>query len=180
MDGRRETDCGGGGDGQDLSNDLLTKLQQRVALQLPSVRSQVSDWFAEMASQPKRDHYDPCTDVAGVDGRSALPELCVLSKLLHVQKLGDVDFDQLYRAYDDLADRFYSRSFSYDNMRWTNRQLTSDWLQQADQLIDLQPCLEQSVRIVQRYRVSSTTRDCSIMITFQRVSNQSVLPFSFI
>ena len=69
-------------------------------------------------------------------------------------------------------------------MRWTHPQCTADWLlspppaaDAADagdsdaEDVDLQP----AIRLVQRYRISSTFRDCSIMISFQRIARPCVI-----
>ena len=88
--------------------------------------------------------------------------------MLRVQSLGDVDFGRLYDAYDALVDRFMDGSFPYDQMRWTHPRMTADWLlsappEEEDRTI-------QDALLVQRYRISSTARDCSVMIAFQRLS----------
>ena len=100
-----------------------------------------------------------------------LPSRSVLCRLLRVQSLGDVDFERLYDAYDALVGRFRDGSMPYDTMRWTHPHTgTADWLlsqeKTTDQTMD-------DVRLVQRYRISSTTRDCSIMIAFQRLDSSS-------
>lgn len=86
--------------------------------------------------------------------------------MLRVQSLGDVDFARLYDAYDALVDRFTDGSFSYDQVRWTHPRMTVDWLLSAAELDHT----IQDVQLVQRYRISSTARDCSIMIAFQRLT----------
>jgi hypothetical protein len=100
-----------------------------------------------------------------------LPSRSVLCRLLRVQSLGDVDFERLYDAYYALVGRFRDGSMPYDTMRWTHPHTgTADWLlsqeKTTDQTMD-------DVRLVQRYRISSTTRDCSIMIAFQRLDSSS-------
>ena len=91
---------------------------------------------------------------------SCLDPKSVLCRLLRVQSLGDVDFERLYAAYDDLVARFRDGSLPYDKMRWTHPHMTADWVQSDGQ---------DDIRLVQRYRISSTARDCSIMIAFQRL-----------
>lgn len=114
------------------------------------------DWNA-LIKDERRDHSLPCLPPLS----QCLPSKSVLCRLLRVQSLGDVDFERLYAAYDDLVDRFRDGSVPYDTMRWTHPHMTADWLQNGDDQDD--------VRLVQRYRISSTTRDCSIMIAFQRL-----------
>ena len=141
----------------------------------------VQQWFNEAQAQ-ERNHVDRC--VASV---AALPANCVLARLLDVQSLGDVDFTTLYDAYDAMVKRFVDDSFSYDNMRWTHPQMTADWLSAAtaaaaaaavtEDVEEVVPptidmALQESIRLVQRYRISSTSRDCSIMIAFQRIHQQ--------
>ena len=118
-------------------------------------RSVPVDWAAVM--QERRDHHLPCQP----PNANPLVQDSILSKLLKVQSLGDVDFSHLYGAYDTLVDRFHDGSQSYEKMRWTHPQMTADWLTATD---------EDDIRLVQRYRISSTTRDCSVMITFQHVN----------
>lgn len=103
----------------------------------------------------RRDHFSPCDSA-----RCQLAAGCVLSRLWRVQSLGNVQFERLYDAYDALADRMRAATFSYDQLRWTEETMTPEWLAADD---------ESHVKLVQRYRISSTTRDCSIMITFQRL-----------
>jgi hypothetical protein len=129
------------------NEDIETTIQ-------PKDRSVPVDWAAVM--QERRDHHMPCQS----PNTSPLVQGSILSKLLRVQSLGDVDFGRLYGAYDTLVDRFHDGSQSYDKMRWTHPQMTADWLTATD---------EDDIRLVQRYRISSTTRDCSVMITFQHV-----------
>lgn len=134
--------------------------------------AQIEEWFNE-AQAEERNHADRCVATGSKD--SALPANCVLSKLLHVQSLGDVDFATLYAAYDQMVKRFIDDSFSYDNMRWTHPQMTADWLGAPvteDVLPHMDMSLQESIRLVQRYRISSTSRDCSIMIAFQRIRHQ--------
>lgn len=109
--------------------------------------------------QERRDHHLPCQP----PNANPLVQDSILSKLLKVQSLGDVDFGHLYGAYDTLVDRFHDGSQSYEKMRWTHPQMTADWLTATD---------EDDIRLVQRYRISSTTRDCSVMITFQHVNEK--------
>ena len=137
---------------------------------LPSGQ-QMDEWMSQVLAQKDRDHTKPCLPPATI-----LSPSCVLYKLLQVQSLGDVDFQKLYAAYEDLVDRFRDGSYSYDQMRWTHPQVTADWLtgrsvgREAPTYAESDDPIQESVRLVQRYRISSTTRDCSIMITFQRIS----------
>lgn len=125
------------------------------------VQREKMDWASW--TEERRDHYLPCVPPQ----KGLLPGRCVLAKLLGVQSLGDVDFERLYLAYDQLVARFLDDSLPYDRMRWTHPEMTADWLTDengtSDSVVD-------DVRLVQRYRISSTTRDCSIMITFQRMT----------
>lgn len=125
-----------------------------------TVQLEENDWNS-LIREEKRDHSLPC-----LGPLSCLWSRSVLSRLLKVQSLGDVDFGRLYAAYDDLVVRFRDGSLPYDKMRWTHPHMTADWLLNEDP-ID-QPM--DDVRLVQRYRISSTTRDCSIMLTFQRLA----------
>lgn len=135
-------------------------------------RANVDNWFNAINEQKKRNHLDACQATTRT---TRLPADCVLSKVLHVQSLGDVDFGRLYAAYDRLVDCFRDQSFSYENLRWTHPQMTAQWLddvQTKHVLPHVDVTLQESVRLVQRYRISSTSRDCSIMITFQRIKQQ--------
>ncbi|XP_046462392.1 inositol-pentakisphosphate 2-kinase-like isoform X1 [Daphnia pulex] len=139
--------------------------------------SELEDWNALMREQ-RGDHSLPCLPPVVVTTpecndswllgscNTRLPSRSVLCRLLRVQSLGDVDFERLYDAYDALVGRFRDGSVPYETMRWTHPHTgTADWLlsqeKTSDQTMD-------DVRLVQRYRISSTTRDCSIMIAFQR------------
>lgn len=139
--------------------------------------SELEDWNALMKEQ-RGDHSLPCLPPVVVttpecndswlpgSSNTRLPSRSVLCRLLRVQSLGDVDFERLYDAYDALVGRFRDGSVPYETMRWTHPHTgTADWLlsqeKTSDQTMD-------DVRLVQRYRISSTTRDCSIMIAFQR------------
>lgn len=117
----------------------------------------VDEW-AEW-TKDRRDYYSPCLP----PNSSILPSRSVLSQMLQLQSLGDVDFERLYDSYDGLVDRFFNGSLPFDRMRWTHPSMTPDWLTK-DHEED-----EESIRLVQRYRISSTARDCSIMIAFQRI-----------
>ena len=133
------------------------------------------EWFDEASAQGSRDHFEPCQ----VPVDRSLPVDCVLARVLHVQSMGDVDFGRLYKAYDQLVEHFYDGSFSYDNVRWTHPQMTADWLDSSANTTDaFSPradlALQQAVHLVQRYRISSTSRDCSVMIAFQRISKEYV------
>lgn len=116
------------------------------------------DEWAEW-TKDRRDYYSPCL----APNSSVLPSRSVLSQMLQLQSLGDVDFERLYDSYDGLVDRFLNGSLPFDRMRWTHPSMTPDWLTK-DHEED-----EESIRLVQRYRISSTARDCSIMIAFQRI-----------
>lgn len=142
----------------------------------PALAESDEDWNALMREQ-RGDHSLPClppvvvttpecNDSWLLGSNTRLPSRSVLCRLLRVQSLGDVDFERLYDAYDALVGRFRDGSVPYETMRWTHPHTgTADWLlsqeKTSDQTMD-------DVRLVQRYRISSTTRDCSIMIAFQR------------
>lgn len=138
----------------------------------PADSARFHRWFKEAQAQAEgRNHVDRCLATSGAN-RAALAADCVLSRLLDVQSLGDVDYATLYAAYDQMVGRFVDESFSYDNMRWTHPQMTADWLNAAvtqDVMPHMDMGLQESIRLVQRYRISSTSRDCSIMIAFQRI-----------
>ncbi|KAI9560297.1 Inositol-pentakisphosphate 2-kise [Daphnia sinensis] len=132
------------------------------------------DWN-RLIKEERNDHSLPCLPPqirkTGPAIAASLPSRSVLCRLLRVQSLGDVDFGRLYDAYDALVCRFRDGSVPYDTMRWTHPHTgTVDWLlsqeKTTNQTMD-------DVRLVQRYRISSTTRDCSIMIAFQRLANDS-------
>jgi Inositol-pentakisphosphate 2-kinase len=137
------------------------------------------DWNTLMREQ-RGDHSLPCVPPATTpecnhswlgNTSTLLPPRSVLCRLLRVQSLGDVDFERLYDAYDALVGRFRDGSMPYETMRWTHPHTgTADWLlsqeKTSDQTMD-------DVRLVQRYRISSTTRDCSIMIAFQRLDSSA-------
>jgi hypothetical protein len=141
------------------------------------------DWKTLMKEE-RGDHSLPCVPSASTPlnksdpswlssntESSLLPSRSVLCRLLRVQSLGDVDFERLYDAYDALVGRFRDGTIPYDTMRWTHPHTgTADWLlsqeKTADQTMD-------DVCLVQRYRISSTTRDCSIMIAFQRLDSSA-------
>ena len=115
----------------------------------------VEEEWSALITDERRDHSLPC-----LPPMSCLDPKSVLCRLLRVQSLGDVDFERLYAAYDDLVARFRDGSLPYDKMRWTHPHMTADWVQSDGQ---------DDIRLVQRYRISSTARDCSIMIAFQRL-----------
>lgn len=148
-----------------LTIQLPDNNEKAVESLQPDRVNQVIDWTAVM--QERRDHHVPCQPPSA----NSLVQGSILSKLLRVQSLGDVDFGRLYGAYDTLVGRFCDTSLSYDKMRWTHPQMTADWLTATE---------EDDIRLVQRYRISSTTRDCSVMITFQRTDEYVCLFVYFV
>lgn len=130
--------------------DFTSVEVEKVQINPPAIRE---DDFSCMFAD--KDHYGPCCNET-----YRLPKDSVLGRLRRVQRLGDLEFKKLYEAYDALADRMRNETFSYERLRWTHDQMSPD-LCFSDPQVDM----------VQKYRISSTARDCSIMITFQRLSD---------
>ncbi|KAK1799749.1 hypothetical protein P4O66_006284 [Electrophorus voltai] len=108
-------------------------------------------------------HRDPLRSVTGSHG---LPRDCVLSKILQVQMLDNLDIDGLYPLYKRVEQ--YLEEFPKERNR-----LQIDGPYDESFLEKVKTCpseddgsIEYAVGKVLQYRIAMTAKDCSVMITF--------------
>lgn len=126
-----------------LANALLRELSEEPAYSLLSTCDQQVNQNGPLEGSPLFGIMEPCDWSTGV-----LPNNCILNKILTMQKLQDMPFSTVFKFYSGMKNE-------EEDYTYVERLLNSP----------------KSPGPVPKYLLSTTAKDCSIFISFQRTQS---------